>query len=152
MTKTGGNARKLERKGSKRRSIAELVGYSESGGEMVRKVKFKTVQGSVPTISVRWGDHGGWRRPWWTAAPGLDGRAAVADEGGGRRPQRVEAATADGGSRGGWRWTWRMGRLPRQMEATVAGRTRRIGRLPWWVKTVEGVVAVADDGSRSVMR
>ena len=37
----------------KRQNIAELVGYKDSGGEMVRKVEFETVQGSAPTISVR---------------------------------------------------------------------------------------------------
>ena len=52
-TKTWGSARKLDRKGSKRQNIAELVGHNESGGEMVRKVEFKTVQGSDPIISVR---------------------------------------------------------------------------------------------------
>ena len=46
-------ARGLERKGTKRRSIAELVGYKKSGGDMARKVKFETVMGSAPTISVR---------------------------------------------------------------------------------------------------
>ena len=52
--KTGGTARELEREGSKRRNIAELVGYKDSGREMVRKVEFETAQGSAPTtISVR---------------------------------------------------------------------------------------------------
>ena len=55
--KTGGTARELEREGSKRRNIAELVGYKDSGGEMVRKVEFKTAQGSAPTISVRCGGY-----------------------------------------------------------------------------------------------
>ena len=52
MTKTGGPARKLEGGGVKKTSIVELAGHSESRGEMARKVKFKTVQGSAPTISV----------------------------------------------------------------------------------------------------
>ena len=52
--KTGGTARDLEREGSKRRNIVKLVGYNDSGGEMVRKVEFETAQGSAPTISVRW--------------------------------------------------------------------------------------------------
>ena len=51
--KTGGTARELEREGSKRQNIAELVGYKDSGGELVRKVKFETAQGFTPTISVR---------------------------------------------------------------------------------------------------
>ena len=51
--------RKLEEEGSKRRNIAELVGYKDSGGEMVRKVKFEAVQGSAPTISVRCLGEGG---------------------------------------------------------------------------------------------
>ena len=38
---------------SKRQNIAELVGYEDFGGEMMRKVKFETVQGSAPTISVK---------------------------------------------------------------------------------------------------
>ena len=52
-TKTQGTAGKLEREGSKRGNIAELVGHRNSGGEMVRKVDFETVQGSAPIISVR---------------------------------------------------------------------------------------------------
>ena len=52
-TKTRGPARKFEGEGSKRRNIAELVGYKNSGGEMVRKVEFKNVQGSAPTISAQ---------------------------------------------------------------------------------------------------
>ena len=51
-TKTGGTARELEQEGLKRQNIVELVGCSDSGGEMERKVEFKTVQGSAPTISV----------------------------------------------------------------------------------------------------
>ena len=51
--KTGGIARELEWEGSKRRNIAELVGYKDSGGEMVRKVEFETVQGSAPTTCLR---------------------------------------------------------------------------------------------------
>ena len=39
--------------GDKRQSIAELVGYKKSGGDMVRKVEFETVMGSAPTISVQ---------------------------------------------------------------------------------------------------
>ena len=50
---TGHTARGLEQKGTKRQNIAELVGYKESGGEMARKIKFKTVLRSAPTISVR---------------------------------------------------------------------------------------------------
>ena len=44
---------RLEREGSKRRNIAELVGHKDSGGEMVKKVEFETAQGSAPTISER---------------------------------------------------------------------------------------------------
>ena len=51
--KTGGTARELEREGSKRQNIAELVGYKNSRGEMARKVEFETVQGSAPNISVQ---------------------------------------------------------------------------------------------------
>ena len=51
--KTGGTARELEREGSKRQQVAEMVGYKDSGGEMVRKVEFETAQGSALTISVR---------------------------------------------------------------------------------------------------
>ena len=51
-TKTGATARKLEQEGSKKQNIAELAGYKDSEGEMVRKVEFETVQGSAPTISV----------------------------------------------------------------------------------------------------
>ena len=46
-------ARGLERKGTKRRNIAELVGYKESGGDVARKVEFETVMRSAPTISVQ---------------------------------------------------------------------------------------------------
>ena len=46
-------ARGLERKGTKRRNITELVGYKESGGDVVREVEFETVMRSAPTISVR---------------------------------------------------------------------------------------------------
>ena len=54
-TKTGGTARKLEQKGSKRQNIAESVGYNDYGGEMAGKVEFETTQGSASTIiSVRW--------------------------------------------------------------------------------------------------
>ena len=49
--KTGGPVRKLEVGVSKRRNIAELVGYKNSGREMARKLEFKAVQGSAPTIS-----------------------------------------------------------------------------------------------------
>ena len=52
--KTGGTPQELEREGSKRRNITELVGYKDSGGELVKKVEFETTQGSAPTISVRW--------------------------------------------------------------------------------------------------
>ena len=51
--KTGGTAQELEREGSKRQNITDLVGYKDSGGELVRKVEFETAQGSAPTFSVR---------------------------------------------------------------------------------------------------
>ena len=53
-TKNKGTARELERKRSKRRKIAELVGGKDSGGEMERKIEIGSVQGSAPTSSVRW--------------------------------------------------------------------------------------------------
>ena len=40
LSKTRRTARGLERKGTKRQNIADLAGYKEIGGEMVRKVKF----------------------------------------------------------------------------------------------------------------
>ena len=40
-TKTRGVARELKREGSKRRNIAELLGYEDSGGEMVRKTRIR---------------------------------------------------------------------------------------------------------------
>ena len=52
-TKSKGTARELERERSKRRKIAELVGVKDSGGEMERKIKIGSVQGSAPTSSVR---------------------------------------------------------------------------------------------------
>ena len=39
--------------GVKKTKYCGVGGVQESGGEMARKVEFKTVQGSAPTISVR---------------------------------------------------------------------------------------------------
>ena len=63
----------------------------------------------------------------------------------------MEAAVADGGYRGGWRQPWQMGQPRRRMEATVAGRPRRMGWLVV-VKGGRGGVTVADGGSSGGQR
>ena len=79
-----------------------------------------------------------------TAASG-----ASAADGGGRG--WIEATVADDGYRIGRRRLWRMRWPPRRMSATVAGRPRRIGWLPWWSKAAEAgwpwrTAAPAGDG------
>ena len=68
------------------------------------------------------GDHGGRRL---LSGIGM----AVTGEGDGRRPRRVEAAVADGGSHEGWKRPWLGGggrsgrRLPRRMEVAMTDGT-----------------------------
>ena len=50
-TKTGGTAGKLEREGPKRRNIAELVGYKDSGGECRGKSNFRPCKGPLQLSS-----------------------------------------------------------------------------------------------------